>query len=113
MAPTRPATSPGLQWILLAIGVVAGLLLAYLDSLPRWDDSGIIAGGLLLVSGLLTLLGHRQPWLIALAVGLWVPLRAILTSHDLTLVAVLVFPLLGAYAGFFVRQGLNRAGNSA
>jgi hypothetical protein len=66
-----------MQNILLALAVLAGLFSAYVDSRPTWDDTGILAGGLLIISGLLTLLGHRKPWLIGLAVGIWIPLHDI------------------------------------
>ena len=104
---------PTLQLVLLAVGVAAGLLLAYIDSLPKWDDAGIIAGGLLLVSALLTLLGYRWPWLMALAAGMWVPLRGIAVTGDLSLLLLLVFPFLGAYAGYLIRSGLVRGPGQA
>jgi hypothetical protein len=97
-----------MQIILLSIAVLAGLFFAYVDSRPTWDDTGILAGGLLLMSGLLTLLGHRKPWLIALAVGLWIPLHDIYLSHDFLLLLVLLFPLVGAYGGWAVRLGIRK-----
>jgi len=97
-----------MQNLLLGIGVLAGLFFAYVDSRPTWDDTGILAGGLLLMSGLLTLLGHRKPWLIALAVGLWIPLHDIYLSHDFLLLLVLLFPLVGAYGGWAVRLGIRK-----
>ncbi len=99
----------GSQWmqrILLAAGGCVGILLAYIDSLPKWDDAGIIAGSLLLISSLLTLIGHRQPWLMALAVGGWIPLRGIIASLDFSLLLLLIFPFLGAYSGSLVRSAL-------
>jgi hypothetical protein len=98
----------GIQSILLAIAVLAGLFSAYVDSRPTWDDTGILAGGLLIVSGLLTLLGHRRPWLIALAVGIWIPLHDIYLSHDVRMILVLLFPLVGAYGGWLVRMGIHK-----
>ena len=98
----------GMQSILLAIAVLAGLFSAYVDSRPTWDDTGILAGGLLIVSGLLTLLGHRRPWLIALAVGIWIPLHDIYLSHDARMLLVLLFPLVGAYGGWLVRMGIRK-----
>jgi hypothetical protein len=97
-----------MQTILLAIAVLAGLFSAYVDSRPTWDDTGVLAGGLLLISGLLTLLGHRKPWLIALAVGIWIPLHDIYLSHDFLLLLVLLFPLVGAYGGWAVRLGIRK-----
>ena len=97
-----------MQSLLLAVAVLAGLFSAYVDSRPTWDDTGVLAGGLLLVSGLLTLLGHRKPWLIALAVGIWIPLHDIYLSHDLRMLFVLLIPLVGAYAGWLVRLGIRK-----
>ena len=97
-----------MQNILLSTAVLAGLFFAYADSRPTWDDTGILAGGLLLISGLLTLLGHRKPWLVALAVGLWIPLHDIYLSHNFLLLLVLLFPFVGAYAGWVVRQGIRK-----
>jgi hypothetical protein len=97
-----------IQNILLAVALLAGLFAAYVDSRPTWDDTGILAGGLLIISGLLTLLGHRKPWLIALAVGIWIPLHDIYLSHDLRMILVLLFPLVGAYGGWLVRLGIRK-----
>jgi hypothetical protein len=97
-----------MQNILLAVAVLAGLFSAYVDSRPTWDDTGILAGGLLITSGLLTLLGHRKPWLIALAVGIWIPLHDIYLSHDFRMLLVLLFPLVGAYGGWLVRLGIRK-----
>ncbi len=108
MTSRSATTGTWRRGILLAFGVAAGLLLAYIDSLPRWDDAGIIAAGLLLASGVPTLLGFRPPWLMALAVGLWIPIRGLLLSHDPTFLAILAFPFVGAFAGFFLRNAVFR-----
>jgi hypothetical protein len=91
-----------MQKILLVSGVLAGLFLAYLDSLPNWDDTGILVIGLLLSSGLLALLGYKRPWLLALAIGLWIPLHDIYLTHDLRMLFVFIFPFVGAYLGWAV-----------
>lgn len=97
-----------MQNILLGAAVLAGLFSAYVDSRPNWDDTGILVGGLLLVSGLLTLLGHRRPWLIGLAVGIWIPVFEIFKTHDLMMLVVLLIPFLGAYGGWLVRLGIRK-----
>jgi hypothetical protein len=96
------------QSILLALAVLAGLFSAWVDARPNWDDTGILIAGLLLVSGLLTLLGHRRPWLIALAVGIWIPAHDIYLSHDARMLVVLLIPFVGAYAGWAVRLGIRK-----
>lgn len=97
-----------MQNLLLTIAVTAGLFSVYVDSRPAWDDTGILAGGLLLVSGLLTLLGYRRPWLAALAVGVWIPVYEIFKSHDLMMLVILLIPLIGAYGGWLVRLGIQK-----
>jgi hypothetical protein len=97
-----------MQNLLLGIAVLAGLFSAYVDSRPTWDDTGILVAGLLLVSGLLTLLGYRRPWLIALAVGIWIPVYEIFTTHDFMMLVILLIPLIGAYGGWLVRLGIQK-----
>jgi len=94
--------------ILLAVALLCGLFLAYVDSRPNWDDSGITAGGLLIAAGLITLLGYPRPWLIGLAVGLWIPLLYIYRSLAFDMLIVLIFPMIGAYAGWAVRLGIRK-----
>jgi len=96
------------QSILLTVAVLAGLFSAWVDSRPNWDDTGLLVAGLLLVSGLLTLLGGKRPWLIALAVGIWIPLHDMVLSHDLRMLAVLLIPFAGAYAGWALRLGIRK-----
>jgi hypothetical protein len=72
--------------------------------LPKFDDTGILAFGILLFSGLLGLLGARRPWLLGLAVGIWIPLHDIPLSGNYGTLLALLFALLGAYLGW----GLNR-----
>ena len=97
-----------MQNLLLGIAALAGLFSLYVDSRPTWDDTGILVGGLLLISGLLTLLGHRRPWLIALAVGIWIPIHDIYLSHDFKMLIVLIIPFVGAYMGWLIQLGIRK-----
>lgn len=97
-----------LQNLLLTLAVAVGLFSAYIDSLPNWDDTGILVGGLLLISGLLTLFGYRRPWLIAVAVGIWIPAYEIFKTHDFLMLIILLIPLIGAYGGWLVRLGIQK-----
>jgi len=105
----------GMQKMLFALAVLMGILIAFVDSRPTWDDTGITAGMMLLSSGLFTLLGHRCPWLIALAVGLWTPLYETYLSGNFRLPGMILLPLfillitfVGAYAGWAVRLGIRK-----
>jgi hypothetical protein len=97
-----------MQNLLLAAAVLAGLFSAYVDSRPTWDDTGILAFGILIVSGLITLLGAHRPWLIALAVGIWIPLHGILITHNYGSILALAFAFVGAYGGWLVRWGIEK-----
>ncbi|MGC2638951.1 MAG: permease prefix domain 1-containing protein [Acidobacteriaceae bacterium] len=97
-----------LEWIMLAPAVLVGLSIAWIDSRPHWDDSGITAGMLVIGSGLLGLAMTRRAWMIALAVGVWIPLDLIFHAAKFGSAAasllILLFPLAGAYAGMGVRR---------
>jgi hypothetical protein len=97
-----------MQNLLLAAAVLTGLFAAYVDSRPTWDDTGILAFGILIVSGLITLLGYRRPWVIALAVGIWIPLHDILITHNYGSILALVFAFVGAYGGWLVHLGIRK-----
>jgi hypothetical protein len=88
-----------MQKALLAAAVAVGLLITYIDSLPTWDDAEGTAFALLLGAGVIGLFVRRRPWLFALAIGLWIPLRGIILTHDFRFLIVLLFPLVGVCAG--------------
>lgn len=97
-----------MQNLLLGVALLAGLFAAYVDSRPTWDDTGILAFGILIISGLVTLLGYRRPWLAALAVGLWIPLHSIFITHNYGSILALAFAFVGAYGGWVVRLGIRK-----
>ena len=97
-----------MQKILLAIAVMAGLFLAHVDSRPGWDDTVITVGAILLTCGLLALIGFQRPWLLALAVGIWIPLYEIPMSHAYASLVAPVIAFIGAYGGWAVRWGIRK-----
>ena len=88
---------------LLAIALASGLLIAYVDSRPTWDDTGITVFALLVTSGIIGLLVQRRPWLYALAIGLWIPLWGVIQAQNVSMLLVLLFPFAGVYAGWALR----------
>ena len=100
---------------LLIAAVAIGVAIAWMDSRPHWDDSGISAGCLLLSAGMMGLIGPRRPWLWALAIGVWIPLYLIvdhIAAHTVTLetfsyLIILAFPFVGAYAGMGLRKAFS------
>ena len=97
-----------MQKILLAVAIIAGLFFAYVDSRPTWDDTGILAGAILLTCGLIALIGIQRPWLLALAVGAWIPLRGSLVTHNYGSILALIIAFVGAYAGWAFRLGIRK-----
>ena len=100
-----------LNWAALLIALAGGIAIAYVDSRPGWDDTGISAISMLLLAGLVTLATSLPPGLVALCVGVWIPAHALALSpgvHTLPMLAVLLFPLVGAYAGSLGRRLLGR-----
>jgi len=97
---------------LLPAAAALGLLIAYVDSRPSWDDTGISAGALMIAAGILGLIGPRRPWAWALGVGIWIPALAMVRSPapgTLGMLLVLVFPFAGAYLGVAVRRAITPA----
>ena len=59
-----------MQKLYLAIGFNRWhYLCLYRSRFPKWDDTGVLAFVILILTGLLALLGIRRPWLLALMVG--------------------------------------------
>jgi hypothetical protein len=102
-----------LHWILLGAAILLGLAIAWLDSRPHWDDTGITAGMLLLTAGMLGLIGPRRPWLWALGIGVWIPLHMIVQRPSVGNLfgglVILAFPMTGAFAGMAVRKMIAHA----
>lgn len=84
----------------VAIGV--GLAVAWMDSRPGFDATGITAGSLLITGGVAAFVSRRRPWLWALAAGMWVPLSEIRDAAMLAPLAALVFAGVGAAVGWLV-----------
>ena len=93
-----------MQRMLFVVALGLGLAIAYVDSRPNWDDTGITAAAILVSCGLLGALGPKQPWLWALAVGLWIPLFGIALSQNYGSLLALGVAFVGAYAGMALRK---------
>ena len=93
--------------LLLPLAVAVGLLIAYVDSRPNWDDTGITAVALFATSGAFGLAAPRRPWLWALAVGLWIPLYGIITARNYGSPIALAIAFVGACAGMAARRAVS------
>ncbi|MCK9640589.1 MAG: hypothetical protein M0R39_11835 [Prolixibacteraceae bacterium] len=88
----------------LVLSLVAGVVIAWMDSRPGWDNTGITAGTIVLVSALFGYLWPSRPWIWALTVSLWVPLHAIILSGDFKMLLVTLFGFAGSYLGAAVKN---------
>jgi hypothetical protein len=96
------------RWLfmLVPLALLLGLTIAYVDSSPGWDDTGVSAAAVLGASGLFGLLYPARPWVWALAVGVWIPAYGIFREFNYASLLALVFSFAGAYAGAVVRKRL-------
>jgi hypothetical protein len=95
--------------IVLVLAVAVGLGIAFVDSRPNWDDTGITVLALVVSGAIFGMLQPDRPWLWAVAIGIWIPLGAIVRSRSIgsiMMLVVLAFPLAGAYAGTALRRKL-------
>jgi hypothetical protein len=96
-----------LDQLLFVAAVLVGLAIAYVDSRPHWDDAGATAFFMVVAAGVLGFVAPRQPWLWALAIGIWIPLHSVARSRSagsLAMLIVLLFPFAGACAGMALRR---------
>jgi hypothetical protein len=95
--------SPGPRWA-FALAMISGMVLAWVDSRPTWDDTGVTAGAALLVSAALGYVAPRHGWRTALAVGSWIPLYAIASAGHYAALLALAFTGAGTYMGIAARR---------
>ena len=93
-------------WSLLAASNAIGLLLAWIDSRPTWDDSGISVALVLGASAFFGFASPKGPWIWAASVGIWVPVIGILGSQEYPSIVALMISIGGAYGGAALRGRL-------
>lgn len=92
--------------VLLVVALGLGGLVTYIDTRPTWDDTGVTAAALLVLSGGFGFLAPSRPWLWALTLGIWIPLLGILRTRSYTTLLALVVAFAGAYGGMAIRRWL-------
>jgi hypothetical protein len=87
--------------IATALVLCAGLIIAWIDTRSRWDDTGITAGALATAAALGSF-ARIPPWLAsALVAG---PILAAELSGGMGVLLAIPFALAGAYAGVYLRR---------
>jgi uncharacterized membrane protein YeaQ/YmgE (transglycosylase-associated protein family) len=89
------------------LAIVLGVVIAWIDSSPNWDDTGISVFMVLVACLLCGYLAGQKPWLIALLVSIWIPLLSIITTQNYGSFMALIPGVIGAYAGHLVRKGFS------
>jgi hypothetical protein len=100
-------------WVVLGVAVGLGLIIAWVDSRPTWDDAGITAAAIILVTAILGLILPGWAWLWALAVGGWIPALGIALHGNFGSLLALVIAFAGAYAGALGRKGFTALAQSS
>jgi len=90
--------------LLLAFALALGPAIAWVDSRPNWDDTGITAGVVFLVAALFGAISPRRAWLWALAIGGWIPVLGIASHRNYGTLIALAPAFIGAYIGAFLRS---------
>lgn len=91
--------------IVIALAVLAGVALASYDL--RTDDTGIEVGLLVIASVTLAALAPKRWWIVALCVGLPIPIMEIVVSHAALPpggIAALAIAIVGALIGFAISR---------
>ena len=94
---------------LIAAAVAVGLAIAWFDSRPGWDDTGITAAALFLASFSFAAAAGRRPWLWAVLVGIWTPLLEIGSTGQPGSLLALAFAAAGAAAGHLSARAIAAA----
>ena len=90
--------------------IVLGLLVAWVDSGPTWDDTGITAGVLFLTAAVFGAIRPSRAPVWGIAVGVWVPLFGIILHHNFGSLLALAVAFAGAYGGSLARRVLAPPG---
>ena len=97
-----------MRTMILAVAAVGvGVVIAYVDTGPTWDDTGVTAAAILVAASVFAFSAGRRPWLWAILVGAWVPALGILLRGDAATLLALTFALVGAYAGHGLRRAIS------
>jgi hypothetical protein len=84
-----------------ALTLCAGLAIAWVDTRPHWDDTGITAGAIAIAAGAASLV-RVPPWLAAALVA--GPVVAAEISGGTGVLLAVPFALAGAYLGALARR---------
>jgi len=94
--------------IVLSLSAIAGLAIAWIDTRPNWDDTGITVMMVLCAATLFGYFTAQKPWLTALAVSIWLPIIEIISTHNTASLVAVIPGFIGAYFGYFIKGKMRR-----
>jgi hypothetical protein len=101
----------------VVVAIVAGLGLAFIDSRPGFDDTGVTAVGLAIAGGIAVLIDGSgrlfRAALLAGLVGIWIPLLEIAPPGNTGPLLALVFSGAGAAVGALIVRAIARPSGRA
>ena len=89
---------------LLVLAIALGIIISWIDSRPNWDDTGITAAMIVLVSGIISMIYPSRPLVWGMAVSAWIPINGIIKTGNISLLFILLFGLGGAFIGSFIHK---------
>jgi hypothetical protein len=103
MRAEEPARRTYVPWR-EAIVLAAGVAIAWMDTRPHWDDTGVTAGALLVLAAAGAIAGVKPWWSALLAI---LPLLAAEARGNAAILFAVVIPVAGAFAGAWVRRAFR------
>ncbi len=88
----------------LLVSILMGLVIYWVNTLPNWDDAGIIATSIVLTSAVISYFYKTIPLVWGLAISCWIPVFGIIKTGDYKMLLILLFGLIGSLGGYFVRK---------
>jgi hypothetical protein len=95
--------------VLLVVATAAGLAIAWIDTRPTWDDTGVTTLLLVVSAALVAAASGRRPWLWGLLIGVWIPLVEIPAGGSQGSFLATVFALVGAFFGSSIAGAYRRS----
>jgi hypothetical protein len=96
----------------LVVAIVAGIGIAYVDTRPGWDDTGITAAALAIAALVAVLIEGSgrvvRVGAIAVLVAIWIPILEIAAPGTYGSLLAFVFSGVGAFIGWVIVRGLTR-----
>jgi hypothetical protein len=86
------------------IAIACAITIAWIDTRPNWDDTGITVGSIFLSAAFCGALAPSRAWLWALILGGTVFGADVLLHGNYESVAAVVVAFIGAYAGAGARR---------